>query len=168
MKKKTYSMDIDTAGKMLENVFAEAGSSPNKVPFDQIVSRNKQNLFTDNLFIVLSSVIFVITLILPLFFPHSRVLMSVDASSGRPLTVKEHHMEDSSFSITFDGLPVDVENSYMVDDDDVTVSAVSYDRKTNTVVFPYDNKEYNIYVYDTNGKCIHLLLSPRKRSMPND
>ncbi|MBO4678517.1 MAG: hypothetical protein J5626_02510 [Lachnospiraceae bacterium] len=164
MKKKTYSMDIDTAGKMLENVFAAANTSPNKVPFDKIVLRNKQNLFTDNLFIVLSSVIFIITLILPLFFPHSKVLMSVDAASGRPLTVKEHHMEESSFSISFDGLPVDIDSSYMVDESDRTVSVSSYDKKTNTVVFPYDNKEYNIYVYDTNGKCIHLLLSPKKRS----
>ena len=168
MKKKTYSIDIDTAGKMLENVFAAAGSSPNKVPFEKIVTRNKQNLFTDNLFIVLSSVIFVITLILPVFFPHSKVLMSVDAASARPLTVKEHHMEESSFSITFDGLPVDVEMSYMVDDNDDIVPVASYDKKTNTVVFPYDNKEYNIYVFDSNGKSIHLLLSPRKRSMTND
>ena len=168
MKKKTYSMDIDTASKMLENVFAAANTSPNKVPFDKIVTRNKQNLFTDNLFIVLSSVIFVITLILPVFFPHSKVLMSVDAASARPLTVKEHHMEESSFSITFDGLPVDVEMSYMVDDNDDIVPVASYDKKTNTVVFPYDNKEYNIYVFDSNGKSIHLLLSPRKRSMTND
>ena len=168
MKKKTYSMDIDMAGKMLENVFAAAGTAPNKVPFDKIVLRNRQNLFTDNLFIVLSSMIFVITLLLPLFFPHSKVLMSVDAASGRPLTVKEHHMEEASFSITFDGLPVDAKLSYMVDDNDDTVAPVSYDRETNTVVFPYDNKEYNIYVFDENGKSIHLLLSPKKRSMTDD
>ena len=161
-------MDIDTAGKMLENVFEAAGTSPNTVPFEKIVTRNKQNLFTDNLFIVLSSVVFIITLILPLFFPHSKVLMSVDPSSARPLTVKEHHMEESAFSITFDGLPIDVDSSYMVDNDDVSVPVASYDKKTNTVVFPYDDKEYNIYVFDTTGKSIHLLLSPRKRSMTND
>ncbi|MBR6309111.1 MAG: hypothetical protein IKR39_10950 [Lachnospiraceae bacterium] len=163
MKKKTYSIDINTAGKMLENVFAKAETSPNTVPFDKIVLRSKQNLFTDNLFIVLSSLIFVVTLLMPLFFPHSKMMVSVDAASSRPLTVKEHHMTESTFSITFDGLPVDVVNSYMVDDDDETVSIVEYDSATNTVVFPYDKKEYNIYVYDTNGKCIHLLLSPRKR-----
>ena len=56
----------------------------------------------------------------------------------------------------------------MVDNNDRTVSVSSYDKKTNTVVFPYDNKEYNIYVFDTNGKSIHLLLSPKKRSMTDD
>ena len=168
MKKKTYSMDIDTAGKMLENVFAKAKTTPNTVPFDKIVLRSKQNLFSDNLFIVLSAVVFVITLIMPLFFPPAKAFMSVDAGSGRPLTVKEHCMTETTFSITFDGLPVDVENSYMLDHDDREVSASSYDSATNTIVFPFDRKEYDIFVYDTSGKCIHLLLSPKKRSMNND
>ena len=34
--KKRYEMDIKTADKMLQNVFAACDTQPNKVPFDKL------------------------------------------------------------------------------------------------------------------------------------
>lgn len=161
-KKKTYNMDINTAGKMLENVFAACDTKPNEIPFDKIVLRSKQNLFTDNLFIVLSIVLFIVTFCAPLLFPHSPIFMSVDRYSERPLQVMSHEMTDDTFSITFEGPVIDIESSYMIGADNYRVSACEYDRFDNNIVFPYYDQEYNIYVYDVNGRYIHLLLTPHK------
>lgn len=161
-KKNKYRMDVKSAGKMLENVFAACETEPNKVPFDKIVLRSKQNLFTDDLFIIVTIVLFLITFIAPIFFPHGKNFLSVDSGMGRPLNIVDHAMTDTTFSITFDGNPIDVGNSYMEGADDVVVTPSEYDRKTNTVTFPYYSQEYNIYVYDVKGRCIHLLLTPRK------
>lgn len=161
-KKKTYSMDINTAGKMLENVFAACDTKPNEIPFDKIVLRSRQNLFTDNLFIVLSIVLFVVTFLVPLFFPHSPIFMSLDKDSGRPLKVVAHEMTDDSFSITFEGSSLDIESCYMLGADDTTVTAIEYNRFDNTIVFPYVPQEYNIYIFDVNGRFMHLLLAPHK------
>ena len=161
-KKQKYNIDIDTAGKMLENVFAACDTTPNRVPFDKIVLKQRLNLFTDNLFIILSIVVFIITFLAPLFFPHSSIFMSADAGTGRPMSVTTHEMTESSFSVSFDGAAIDIGASYMEGEDGVTVTASEYDRDTNTITFPYYAQEYNIFVYDTNGRCMHLLLSPRE------
>lgn len=161
-RKNKYEMDVKSAGKMLENVFAACNTEPNQVPFDKIVLRSKQNLFTDNLFIVVTIVLFLITFVAPLFFPHGSSFLSVDSNMGRPLNVIDYQMTTESFSITFDGNTIDAGSSYMLGADDVTVMPSEYDRKTNTITFPYTPQEYNIYVFDINGRCIHLLLAPRK------
>jgi len=159
-KKLKYNMDIKTADKMLQNVFSACDTTPNRVSFDKIVLRSRQNLFSDNLLIILACVIFALTFLTPLFFPHSNAFVSVDSSKGRELTVNSSEMTESTFSISFDGAPLDSGSSYMLGDDNTMVLPMEYDRETNTIVFPYVPMEYNIYVYDVNGKCIHLLLSP--------
>lgn len=161
-KQNKYNIDVATAGKMLENVFAACDTTPNNVPIDKLILRSKQNLFTDNLYIIIASVLFVITFCVPLFFPPGSFFVSVDSAQGRPLSVVEHTMEASTFSISFDGALIDVSSSYMIGADESVILASEYDRNTNTIVFPYEPQEYNIYVYDINGRCIHLLLSPHK------
>ena len=160
IRNKKYDIDIKTADEMLQNVFAACDTAPNKVPFEKIVSKSRQNLFSDNAFIVVAILIFVATFFCPLFFPHGSVFMSVDSSVGRPLTVVAHEMTEDTFSISFDGLSLDVANSYMVSADNAIILPMEYNRNTNTIVFPYTPSEYNIYVYDIKGKCLHLLLSP--------
>ncbi len=160
--KKRYEMDIKTADKMLQNVFAACDTQPNKVPFDKIVLRNKTDIRSERLLICITAFLFILTLITPLFLPKGSAFVSVDPSQGRPLSVISHEMKEDSFNITFEGNRIDISSSYMEGTDGSVVYASSYDDSTNTVTFPYDKKEYNIYVYDVNGKCIHLLLTPRK------
>lgn len=161
-KKDKFNMDSKAAGQALENIFAACDTAPNKIPFDKILLQSRQNLITDNLYIVLSVVLFLMTFVAPIFFPHGSAFMSVDSAAGRPLTVVEHVMTDSSFSITFAGAPLDSGSSYMLGADNSVVYCQDYNRSSNTIVFPYYAQEYNIYVYDINGRCIHLLLSPHK------
>jgi len=160
--KKRYQMDIKTADKMLQNVFAACDTKPNKVPFDKIVLRNKTDIRSERLLICITAFLFILTLITPLFLPKGSAFVSVDPSLGRPLSVLSHEMSTDSFLITFEGDKIDISSSYMESLDGNVVYVSSYDESTNTVTFPYDKKEYNIYVYDVNGKCIHLLLTPHK------
>ena len=161
-KSKRYQMDIKTADQMLQNVFAACDTTPNKVPFDKIVLRNKTDVRSERLLIVITIILFILTLITPLFLPKGNDFVSVDSSMGRPLSVTVHEMKDDSFLISFEGNKVDITSSYMEGKDGSVVYASSYDEFTNTVTFPYDSKEYNIYIYDVSGKCIHLLLTPKK------
>lgn len=161
-EKVTYKIDLETADNLLQNVFAACDTTPNTVPLKKIEKRNRQNLFTDNLLIIIAIVIFVISFFVPLCFPHSPIFVSVD-SRARELTVVNHEMTADSFSIAFDGLALDYESSYMQAIDGTIVKASSYDRFENRITFPYTQGEYNIYVFDTSGRGIHLLLSPHDK-----
>ena len=158
-EKVTYKIDLETADSLLQNVFAACETTPNTVPLKKIEKRNKLNLFTDNLLIIIACAIFVISFFIPLFFPHSPIFVSVDARA-RELTVVDHSLSETEFSVSFDGLALDYESSYMESADGVRVPASSYDRFENKITFPFEKGEYNIYVFDTSGRGIHLLLSP--------
>ena len=40
-KKKTYQMDIKSADTTLQNIFAACNETPNTVPFDKLLLRQK-------------------------------------------------------------------------------------------------------------------------------
>lgn len=163
-RKKTYNIDVNTAGKMLENVFAACDTEPNTIDFETIYNRGKISFVRDNICIIAACVLFLVTFFLPLFFPPSNIFMSADAKYGHPLSVNAHSMTEDSFSISFEGEALDITKCVMVGDDGTSFSPKEYYREDNRVVFPYVPQQYNIYVYDINGRCIHLLLSPKNRS----
>ena len=74
-KSKRYQMDIKTADQMLQNVFAACDTTPNKVPFDKIVLRNKTNVRSERLLIGITAFIFSLT-----YFPSLSAFTS--SSSG--------------------------------------------------------------------------------------
>jgi len=160
-KKKTYEIDVQTADKMLQNVFAACNAEPNRIPFDKIVLRSRQDFRSDNSFIIATILLILLTFIAPLFFPPSKIFLSVDSSNGRPLVIEEHSLTEDTFNITLKGAPIDLENTYMVGESGKELYPLSYDRETNSLVFPFENEEYNIYITDSYGKTLHLLLSPR-------
>lgn len=159
-KKRKVDIDIKTADEMLQNIFAACDMTPNRVPFDKIVLRSKLNLVADNLLIVIAALLFAVSFIVPLFFPHSRAFLSLSGDSARELTLADHGMTEDSFWISFGGSPLDFNECYMEGEDGHVVYAEKYDRFNNTIEFPYTRMEYNIYIYDVNGKRMHLLLSP--------
>ena len=160
--KNKYSMDINAAGSTLKNVFSACDTAPNAIPLEKIAERSRLSFFTDNLYIIIASVLLTVTLVAPLFFPHNSAFVSVDFSAGRPLTVTGSEMTQDTFSISVEGGVLSMEDSYMEGADDSYVAPSSFDSTGNTLVFPYSPQEYNIYLYDENGRCLHLLLSPHK------
>ncbi len=158
-RKKKYSVDIKTADQILQNVLAESKMQPNTVSFENIIKKNKINLVSDNIYLIVAIAIFLFTLIGPLLIPRGSLFMSVEASRDRQLSIISHQMDHDTFTITLKGPKVDVENTYIVDIAGNVSEPISYDPYTNTLVFPFTSGECNIFISDIDGKCLHLLLS---------
>lgn len=161
-KNKKYEIDVKTADQMLQNVFAACNTEPNRIPFDKIALRSKQDYKSDNSFVIATILLIIITFVAPLLFPPSKIFLSVDPSRERPLLIEEHSLTEDTFNISLKGAAIDLQNTYMVGDSGEVLTPTSYDREDNALVFPFNNEEYNIYITDINGKTLHLLLSPRK------
>ena len=101
-KPKKYSVDIKTADMILQNVFAETKVEPNNISFENIIKRSRLNLISDNIYIILTAVLFVAVLLCPLFMPKGSVFMSVDHHSQRELSIVSHAVVDGNFTITLD------------------------------------------------------------------
>ena len=158
-KPKKYGVDIKTADQILQNVFAEAKVEPNNISFEKIIQRSRLNLISDNIYILVTAILFVAVLLCPLFMPKGSVFMSVDHRSERDLAIVSHSVVDGNFTITLDGPMVDTASTYVVDPEGTEFPAISYDSATNTLVLPFGSGDYNIYIYDVNGRLLHLLLS---------
>lgn len=162
-KEKKYTLDVNTAGKMLDNVLSACDAPKCNIQFDKLVLRNKLNLFSENLLIIVATVLFIVSVVAPLFFPHSPIFISGDAKDyGHTISVDDHKLTLESFTISFDCSPLSISECKMVGNDGTEVYASDYDRESNTIVFPYVPQEYNIYIRDIDGCSIHLLLSPKK------
>ncbi|MCR5278724.1 MAG: hypothetical protein K6E19_04705 [Lachnospiraceae bacterium] len=158
-KRKKYNVDVKTADRILQNVFSESHVEPNTISFETIVKKNRISLVSDNIYVVLAIVLFLVTLIIPLFLPRSNVRLSVESSVDRELSVVTHSLDNNLFTITLNGPKVDFAASYIVDSEGHEHVPVSFDQKNNTLVFPVEAGDYNIFIYDINGNCLHLLLS---------
>ena len=69
-------------------------------------------------------------------------------------------MEDSIFHLTLSGSDIDYEHIEIYTSDGEAVPTASYDKETNTITFSYTNEELNLFIPDTNGHTMHLLLTP--------
>lgn len=156
---KKYTVDIKTADKILQNVFAESNVTPNTISFETILKKSRLSLVSDNIYLIVSIILFLFTLIGPLFLPRGGMYMSVESSRDRQLSVASHHLAPGTFTLRFDGPPVDLSATYMVDNEGNEYKARAYDSVSNTIVFPIDTGDYNIFIYDVDGRCLHLLLS---------
>ena len=151
--------DLASQEKMLSEIFKELNKAPGKSSIKEIKKEARKRFFKDNFLIMITAVAMVVTLVLPFLFPHSHSVVSVD-SMERKLSIASSEMTEDSFKISFSGAEIDTDSSYMLGDDNSCISPSYYNEETNTIEFPYDFKEYNIYIYDIYGRSIHLLLTP--------
>lgn len=146
--------------EMLRNIFNACEENQNSISYDKLVISSKPRIYTDNLCIIATAILFIVTLLGPLFFPHDSVFLSVDNKRGRYMNIVDHEVDDNEFTIYLSGDEVDVRKTYMESMQGDVVVPREYDLRENRLVFPYKSEEYNIYIYDINGNLLHLLLSP--------
>lgn len=156
---KQYSMNKTQAADTLNNILAACDRDPITVSLDKIKTKNMINLHFDDFFIALSALLLVLTLLLPVFYPHSTKAVFVDESATHQLSITEHHWAEGCIYVTFEGDVIDVKNSYMLDEFDNRIDVLSYDKESNCVVFPFVSGEYNITITAEEGDVMHLLLS---------
>lgn len=160
-KKDKKDIDVQTANKILQNIFEAVDADPVDVSVDKIESKAKSSYRSDTRLIIVLVIAILVTILIPLFFKSSSMFLSVDPNSQRPLTISEHILTEDAFTLTFVGPAVDVSATYAEFDDGERVSPTNYIKSDNKLMFPSFNKEANIYIYDVNGKCLHLLFTPR-------
>lgn len=154
---KKYALDMRSADTALQNVFAAVGQTPNSVPFNKLVLRQKAVLKPYNILLAVTICLLLLTAIVPLFFYFNRG----KAPTGF-LTLGEHSA--TTEEITLELLPahimVDMEASKLVTMSGETYPAISYDYETHTITFPYCGEECNIYVAADDGSSLQLVFTP--------
>lgn len=153
------NMNVDSADRTLRNVLEVCGKDTEVESLSSIRHHFKLKLLADNLWLIITFLCWIITLIIPVFLPHASSSLSTHSSLQTSLKVEWHRLDNDEFYISFSGGQVNPTRSYMEDDDGNIVRQSAYDSKANMISFPYDGKDYNIYIYDELGGCIHLLLA---------
>lgn len=153
---RRYNLNKKKAAETLNNVFAACNREVD-IPFDKLLLKQKANYVSDRIYICVAAVLLVLSLIAPMFFPHSDTA-TVFVEETENMTVSWHKLEHNLFFVAFEGDTVDGEKSYMEDFEGNRFNPVSVDTDENLLVFSFDGGEYNIYAYSDGGKCIQMIL----------
>lgn len=160
-KNKKYQMNMDTANTILQNVFAAESQTPNTIPFDKLVLREKANTRFYDRFLVMLSVVVLFVFLSPLAFIPITGNPITGFSSGT-LELVDDYVEKDCLYLQVDGAPVLYKDAYLETTDGTRYSPISFDEKTGTLCFPYiENLESNIYIPTMDGGTLHLLLTPQ-------
>lgn len=161
-KKKKYSLNDQMANEMLQNVFAACDREPNTIPFDKLILRRKISTRAYTFGMTVTTIILAITFLLPLAFPPTKATVTNLGNNNDKLKITSHRVDENLFYLDLEDIEIDTETSYMLTADGELYYPTSFDSSTDTVVFPYLNQEVNIYIYDTEGNLLQLLLTPKK------
>src|SRR5574344_1679023 len=128
-KKKKYVMDIKTADKTLQNVFAACNKEPNSIPFDKLLLRQKLNTKGYTCRMWISFAILLLTFLAPLAFKPSSFKLASSASSDRNIQIVESHTEDNGqeFVLTLMGDDIDYDHITMTDQHGNSYQTISCD-----------------------------------------
>lgn len=151
---KKNTIDIQTADAMLQDVFKSCDVTPNKVPLKTLVENCNYNGKYYVITIIISIVFLLVTLIVPI-----REYFSYGDAKGK-ISLVYHEEYDSTLRICVSSDNVDLGRCYMEDSDGNRTPAISLFTFGKTVVFPFPDREMNIYIYDFNGEELHLLFTP--------
>lgn len=157
-KKHKYTMNMDAANATLQNVFASCDKEPNSIPFDKIVLRTKLNTRSYTILLVIFILLLAITLSLPLIFHSS--LYHISRKPGSSLVLEEHYQEDGLLYFILSGDTVFPQDSYLLDEKGNEQAPINYNEETNTLIFDFPDAEVNIYISDSEGNYLHLLVTP--------
>ena len=156
-KKKTYQMDIKSADTTLQNIFAACNETPNTVPFDKLLLRQKAHTRNYDILLAIIALIIFITLLAPLPFLAFRETVNYS-----PVILEEHYVSNDRLHLVLDtgNHEIKYEEAYLVSATGTVYEIVSYDDRAHSLCFPYVPYECNIYIPYGNDLQLHLLISP--------
>ena len=158
---KKYALDISSADTALQNIFAAVGQTPNSVPFNKLVLRQKAVLKPYNIMLTICILLLAATVICPLCF----YVNKPTAAMPGHVTLGSHSATDEK--ITLEVLPpymmVDVSSSELITVSGETYAPLGYDYNTHTITFPYPGEECNIYIYCDNDCSLQLVFTPTQQ-----
>lgn len=159
-KNKIYKMDPGRANSALQNIFAACDQTPNTVPFDKLLLRQKLNTGKYDILLCLIAVTLFFTFLTPaIVVPLSSSVEKI--SAPKPVTLLKDYCENDILYLELSGDGILYEEAYLNTLDGRTLQPLSFDKKAHTIAFPFlSGEECNIYIPVENGQPLHLLLSP--------
>lgn len=153
-----------TSKKTLAKVFKAAGKSPNTIPVEilELKSHRQSRAFSIITLIAVMLAAVLVATTVPV------VISSFIGSKGRVTTADESkpiyigdYMSGTDVVIELKKgtNPIDWSGIYAKTTSGDTVSAVSIDESNSTATFPLDQGNLNIYIPDTEGNTLQLILS---------
>ena len=156
-KKKTYHMDMKSADTTLQNVFAACDQTPNSIPFDKLVLRQKARTKTFDILLIIISLVVILTILAPLPF-----LCFKESTVSSYLELNEHYVVGNKLYLVLDtnDQTIKYEEAYLLSPSGDLYEIISYDSQNHTLCFPYIAQECNIYIPYGQDSILHLLLTP--------
>jgi len=161
-KKAKFEMDDKQAQSTLQNVFKACNIKEivQAKSLKEIQERQKKEHAKSRLLFGVTGFFLLLLLLAPFAFCKPIVdLQTQNNSSG--MNVFQHHTEDGIFYLSLSGNSVDYEHVEIYNSSGELILPSSFDEKTNTITFSYNNEELNLFIPDENGNTLHLLLTPK-------
>ncbi len=157
-RKKRYKMDTNTADQTLQNVFSACNKPANTLSVEKLLQNRKMSHAPYIHAIILSAFALILCLLSPLaFIPHGLPLETISASGGTITLVGSFEADDYLY-IRLSDQNIDLSRTYMETNSGKRFAAISFQK--DTIQFSYPSEESNLFIYDTNGQALHLLLTP--------
>lgn len=158
---KKYALDIASADSALQNIFAAVGQTPNSVPFNKLVLRQKAVLKPYNIMLTICILLLVFTALCPLCF----YVGKPSASMPGYVTLGTHSAteEEICLEILPPYMMVDLNASQLITVSGKTYAPLGYNYDTHTIAFPYPGEECNIYIYCDNDASLQLVFTPTQQ-----
>lgn len=156
-----FTMSKNEAAETLQKVFLACNQVPNATSIDKLIMTKKNRIKAYNVWMIVAVIALVFTFAVPLALnPFNNKLAPAERNKAQ-IVITDHKLLEDSFTLTLKGDFIDYNSIYAIDSDGNTVYPITYDYKKGTVVLPYYESEWNIYIYDLNQNELHLLFSPR-------
>ena len=161
-----FEIPHSVTSETLKNVFEAAGKQPNTIPLEVLEMKSHRQSRTMHIMAIVTAVL-IAGLILAaagVFFISQRTASSGAQTSAVTLPVHTGDYTENGeliISLSAGSYPIDWQNIYAMTADSQKLKPDAVDDAAGTVSFPLDAGELNIYIPDTSGNVLHLLLSPK-------
>ncbi|MBQ0042644.1 MAG: hypothetical protein KBS85_04880 [Lachnospiraceae bacterium] len=158
--KNKYNMNEQAAELLLKNVLNACDKPANMTSFDELLEEINPKERSYVPLKIFSCVMLVLTLIIPLFFPHPPISVQQDASSEE-FYLDSNYVLNGNVFLHFFGQQVDEKDSYMLTGEGMTFRYTAYEQSSNTIAFPYEESfgRSSITIRSKDGSEIVLIMT---------
>lgn len=161
---KKYSMNKSQAEQALKNVYSACDIKQimRGVSLREIEKRHRKENFSSYLLQFIVIFFLVLVLLAPLAFHVPKAFVKQTQREETRLQVYQHHVEDEVFYLTFSGDEVDYDHIQIITSSGDERELLGYDEASSTITFSFTSEELNLFIPDTHGGQLQLLLTPRE------
>jgi|GEM_PF-1755389 len=150
----------------LKNIFEAAGRQPNTIPVEILELKAHKQSHAMHLIALIAVCLFAVLLLtaVPVFVrscgSSTGTVQNVDVS--KPVHVGDYkNGSDLVIQLRNGTYPIDWTGIYALTSDGTKITPTALDEESGTVTFPLDLGDLNIYIPDTKGNVLQLLLSAK-------